>query len=381
MKARSLRTTVTLAVVALTSSSCGTPAEEVAASAGEVAVNVRTLELAPTTLRETLTVTGPLQPIRGTTISAEESGVVATVARDKGATIGRGDVLLELKRDLLEAEMQSASATQQLKKYNEDRTRQLFEANQVSRFEMLQIETERSQAEAQADIARLRYERAAVKAPFAGIVADRYVEPGQLVPAGSAVARVVDPSTLKLRASVSEREVGWISVGAPARISVDGVGSRAGEVRWVSYEADPVNGTVQVESHLDNADAAFRAGVVARAEIVKRVHEGAIVIPRDAILFATDGSAVFTVDGDRARSRRVDLGEDQGLLVRVRSGLEAGEQLVVRGQRDLTDGSLVAVRERATSSDGAAEGDPRETRSPEHDGGAPAATGAEGSGH
>jgi membrane fusion protein (multidrug efflux system) len=212
-------------------------------------------------------------------------------------------------------------------------------------------------------------------------VADRYVEPGQLVPAGSAVARVVDPSTLKLRASVSEREVGWISVGAPARISVDGVGSRAGEVRWVSYEADPVNGKFQVEIHLDNADAAFRAGVVARAEIVKRVHEGAIVIPRDAILFATDGSAVFTVDGDRARSRRVDLGEDQGLLVRVRSGLEAGEQLVVRGQRDLTDGSLVAVRERATSSDGAAEGDPRETRSPEHDGGAPAATGAEGSGH
>jgi len=333
---------------------------------GEIPVNVRVMNVEPGTLREYLTISGPLRPLRGTDVSTEERGVVDSLPKEKGAWVEEGDVIVALDRDLLEAQMRSAEADRDLREYNESRTRRLFEESQISRLEMLQVETELAQARAQADVARLRWERAAVRAPFAGIVADRFVEEGQLVAEGTPVARVVDPRVLKLVASVSEREVRWITPGAAAAVAVEGVAdTREGRVHWVSFEADPGTGKFQVEVRVDNADGSLRPGVVARARVVREVHAEAIVVPRDAILLRANGPTVFVLEGDRARARDVELGGDQGLMTVVTKGLDGGERLVVRGQRELRDSSLVRVQEEATAPDGSTPGDPVEVRAAE----------------
>jgi RND family efflux transporter MFP subunit len=315
------------------------------------------------TLDEYLTVTGALRPLRGTDVSTEESGVVAWIPREKGQRVSRGAPLVRLDRHLLEAEMRATEADLSLLEYDESRTRRLFEEKQVSRYEMLTLETRLEQAKAQADIARRRWERAEVKAPYAGIVADRYVEPGQLVGPGTPIARVVDPFTLKLSASVSEREVAWIQEGAPAMVTLDGLDRVVpGRVAWISFEAEPSNGKFQVEVHVENLDLALRPGVVGRAQILKRRHENVLVIPHDAVVPQPEGLAGFVVEGDRARLRPLELGADQGMLAVVSRGLEEGDRLIVRGQRDVLEGGLVRVTEEATAPDGSTLEDPVSVR-------------------
>ncbi len=325
--------------------------------------NVRVLTLRPVALDEYFEIAGPVSPVRGADISAEETGVVTAVLRDRGARVARGEPLLELDRRLLQAELESARSTLELQQYTADKTRQLFEAGKASRQELLAAEAQHEQARAQARVAALRYERAAIEAPFAGVVADRYVEPGQLVAAGTPVARVVDLYTLKLEGALTEREVGWVTAGAAARVALDGRPEPvAARVHWVGAEADPRNGKFKIELRLDNPDLALRGGVIGRARVLKNVHDEAIVIPRDAVVTSAAGPSVFVVQQDTARIVPVALGPDQGLLVVVADGLSAGDRVVVRGQRDLISGVRVRVTAEAEAPDGSIAGDPREVR-------------------
>ena len=125
-----------------------------------------------------------------------------------------------------------------LAEYNENRTRNLYEANSVSGQEMLLAATQLERAKATARIAELRFARAAVAAPYAGLVTERYVEVGQQVMAGTPVARIVDPYTLKLAAYASDRQVRNLEEGAPVTMILGrgrahhGIGHRAlGRVR------------------------------------------------------------------------------------------------------------------------------------------------------
>jgi membrane fusion protein (multidrug efflux system) len=347
---------------------CGNPGEAGNRDPGngEVPVNVRSLEVGRTTMREYLTVSGPLRPFRGADVSTEEGGVVVSIPKSKGEYVEEGEVLVALDRDLLAAEMRSAEADRDLREYNGTRIKSLFEANQVSREELVRAETELARADAAWDIARIRWERAAVKAPFDGLLADRYVEEGELLVPGTRVARVVDPGVLKVVASVSEREVRRVQPGAAAAVTVEGVpGTKEAHVHWVSFEADPMSGKFQVEVRVANESGDLRPGVVARAQILKDVHEDVVVIPRDAVVLRAEGPTVFVLDEDRARARPVTLGADQGLMTVVEEGLRGGERIVVRGQRELQNGSLVTVREEATAPDGSADGDPDEVRAAE----------------
>ncbi len=335
---------------------CGEPVDE---APREVAANVRVMPLQTMPVTEYLELAGPVLPVRGADISSEESGRVALVDAAKGARVKAGGALVTLDRRLVAAELQAAEAALALADYNLDKTRQLFEAGKISRLELLQVEADRARALSQRDIARTRHQRSRIEAPFAGLVANRYVEPGELVTPGTLVARVIDPYVLKLEGALTEREVAWIGEGMTATVELEGDGETTrGVVAWVGFEADPRTGKFPVEVHLDNADLRFRSGVIGRARLAKRTVDGLVVIPRDAVLPGQDADHVFVVEGESAVRRRVVLGPDQGLMVAVERGLAPGELLVVRGQRELTDGARVTVTERVAAGDGTAPDDP-----------------------
>ncbi|MCA9757261.1 MAG: efflux RND transporter periplasmic adaptor subunit [Candidatus Eisenbacteria bacterium] len=325
--------------------------------------NVRVLTLERGDITDFLVLSGPLRPVRGADISAEESGVVSQVVRDKGAYVKRGEAILTLDRRILEAEKKSAEASETLNSFNEERTEKLFEENSVSGQEMLLVHTQAAQAKAQADIARLRLEKASFPSPFAGIVSERYVEVGELVAPGTRVARIIDPFHLELEGAITEREVAYVNKGATVLVVLEGLAEPVtGEVTWVGFEADPTNGKFPVEVTVENKDLDLRPGLLGRARIEKQTIVDAVVIPRDAVLSTSEGPTVFIAENGKARRRSVGLGIDQGTLVEVRSGLDAGDELVVRGHRDLADGSPVAIQERATNRDGSISSDPSVVR-------------------
>lgn len=334
-----------------------------AAAPREVARNVRVLELAPASLAEFHEIAGPVTPVRGADLAAEESGPVTALPAAKGARVRAGQVLVEQERTILKAELEAAEAQLRTQDFNLDRVRQLHKAGKVSDFDLLGAEGAQAQAAAAADISRRRWERAAVKAPFAGVVAERYVELGAMVAAGQPVVRVIDPYRLKLAAYVTDTDIAWVRVGDTADVVLGESGERGqGQVTWVGAEADLRTGKFPVEVEIPNPELALHSGVIGRARLPRNTVADVVIVPRDAVIAGDAGPQAYVVEGDRAVLRKLVLGEDQGLLVVVSEGLAAGERLVVRGQRELAPGSLVNVTETATATDGTVPGDPEVVR-------------------
>ncbi len=328
-------------------------------SIAEVPRNVRVLTLAEESVAEFFEISGPVAPVRGTDLSAQESGPVVAIPLGKGEAVAKGKIILELERDILKAELAAAQAALAMQSYNVDKVRQLHEAGKVSRIELLTAESSHAQAKSLAGVLQKRYARAAIRAPFDGVVVDRYVELGQLVNPGQRVARILDPYILKLEAYLTDTQVQWVNVGESATIQMGETRATAlGAVSWVGFEADRLTGKFKVEIEIPNPDLKYHSGVIGRARLSKNLVSHVVAIPRDAVLPGRIGPTAFVVENDRAVQRRLELGADQGLMVVVRRGLEPGEQLVVRGHRDLRDGSLVRVTEFATASDGTTPDDP-----------------------
>jgi RND family efflux transporter MFP subunit len=356
---RLIAATATLGLLAAALLLAGCGADGAAETPREVATNVRVMPLETAAVTEFHELAGPVMPVRGADVSSEESGTVARVDAPKGAAVDSGAAVITLDRRLIAAELAAAEAALELADYNLEKTRQLFTAGKISRLELLQVEADAAAARSQRDVARTRHERASIAAPFAGLVANRYVEPGELVGPGTLVARIIDPYVLKLEGALTEREVAWVREGMPATVHLEGEATPAeGRVAWVGFEADPRTGKFPLEVHLDNSDLRYRSGVIGRARLARRTTDDLVVIPRDAVLPGDRGEHVFVVEDDRAARRRVVLGPDQGLMVAVRRGLQPGELLVVRGQRELADGSLVTITERVAYGDGTAPDEP-----------------------
>lgn len=326
---------------------------------GEVPRNVRVLELDRETVAEFFEISGPVAPVRGTDLSAQESGPVVAIPVGKGEAVAGGGIVLELERDILKAELAAADASLKLEAYNVDKVRQLHKAGKVSRIELLTAESRHAQAASRRDVLQERFDRAGIQAPFDGVVVDRYVELGQLVVPGQKVARILDPYTLKLETYLTDAQVQWVKVGDLAKVKIGQARDLApGSVSWIGFEADRMTGKFKVEIEIPNPDLRYHSGVIGRARLEKSLLTDVVAIPRDAVIPGRIGPTVFVAEGDRAVLRRLELGSDQGVMVIVRGGLQPGEMLVVRGHRDLRDGSLIRVTEKATSADGSTDSDP-----------------------
>lgn len=329
----------------------------------EVPRNVRVLTLGQETVEEFFEISGPVAPVRGTDISAQESGPVVALPVGKGEGARKGQIILELDRAILKAEWEAAKAALSLETYNLDKVRQLHQAGKVSRIELLTAESSHAQAKSRADVLKERYDRAGIRAPFAGVLVDRYVELGELVISGQRVARLLDPYTLKLEAYLTGAQVQWVTVGEKATIKLGEAWEVAsGSVSWVGFEADRMTGKFKVEIEIPNPDLKYHSGVIGRARLDKNQVTGVVAIPRGAVLPGRAGPTAFVVEGDRAVLRRLELGTYQGLMVVVREGLVPGEKLVVRGHRELRDGNLVRVTETATAADGSTPDDPGDVK-------------------
>ncbi len=325
----------------------------------EVPHNVRVITLDRESIEQYFEVSGPVAPVRGTDLSAQESGPVVALPVAKGASVKAGEIIIEQDRRILKAERDAAAAALAAQAYNVDKVRELHKAGKVSQFELLNAESAWAQARGLADVADERYRRAGIRAPFDGVLVDRYVELGQLVGPGQRVARVIDPFTLKLEAYLTDEQVRAVRVGEPATVVLGDVATpAAGTVAWIGFEADRLTGKFKIEVEIPNGDLTLRSGVIGRARLGRGAVTDAVAITRDAVLPGRAGPTAYVVLDDRAVLRQLELGASQGLMVQVTDGLEVGDVLVVRGHRELREGSLVRITETATSADGATGSDP-----------------------
>jgi RND family efflux transporter MFP subunit len=303
---------------------------------------------------------GRLFPEREVMVSAEIPGEISHYSADVGDKVGKGMLLAEInpldyELALEQAQSNLGATTARLEAatsaYN--RFKKLLPRKVISRDSFDKIESEyktylaqQLQAAVGVKIAGERLKKTRLTAPFAGLVATRYIELGQLIAFGDPVMTLVDLDRMRVKIFLAEKDFVHVDSGDPVRIIVEAYPGRVfpGLIDRIDIKADQATNTFGVEILIDNKDLLLKAGLSARVYLTTRVLTNVILIPQSAVLFRENRTSVFVVDGDHtARERTVALGIPRGDRIQVADGLSGGDMLIVRGQNYVKSGEQVTV--------------------------------------
>ena len=208
----------------------------------------------------------------------------------------------------------------------------------------------------------LKFEKAPVESPLAGVVGRVYVDRGTRVSPQTPVALVVNMDRVRVRLDVPEKYLPSISLNQSAKLSVDAWAGQifTGKVSKISPIVDLDTRTAPIEISADNPDHKLQPGMFSRVRLVLEKKKDVLLVPREAVLGREPEATIYVVDGGVARLRNVTTGIRDGGEVEIVSGAEAGEQVVVWGQQKLRDGAEVMVE--GGEAAGAAAGEDRNAK-------------------
>ncbi|MEQ8790612.1 MAG: efflux RND transporter periplasmic adaptor subunit [Pirellulaceae bacterium] len=196
---------------------------------------------------------------------------------------------------------------------------------------------------------------ASLKAPFDGVVVERYVDPGDLVRNAQTTASdsrrplitIAAIDRVRVRIAVPENDAAWIRVGDAAAVQLRAFPGQAfpGTVARLARRLDESTRTMLVEVDLDNPDRAILPGMYGQATITQDRQLASVVLPAGSVRFSETGAARVYVVGDdnKVRLVEVETGYDDGSKIEITRGLSGGERVVTAMLDRLEDGQSVRV--------------------------------------
>lgn len=311
---------------------------------------------------------GVVEAVQQADLTAQTAGRVTVVNVDVNDRVSKGDVLLRLTAveqqagaNTARAQLRAAEAAAAEAEANYRRYAALANGQYVSRSQIDQARAARDSAAAARDAARAQVAQASqqtdytvIRAPFAGIVSARRVEPGESVAPGQPLMAVYAPGALRIEVQVPQSEADAIRAVGSARVALaDGRTVDAAEV-VVFPAADPATHSVGVRVTLPDLKQAPAPGVTAKVlfPIAVTAQAGTVSIPASALVQRGEVSGVYVIAGNRIALRQVRLGQRSGDRVEVLAGLKAGD--VVAADPVAAVQALAAQRKSAGGQTGAA---------------------------
>lgn len=315
--------------------------------AREVVVEV--IDVEPRKFEERIRVTGTVEAIEDAMISAEVSGRVHSIA-ERGSVVERNSELVRLDDRVVRSSLEMARANYEFAEDALSRQQPLLRDSIISTLEFNQAKSQRDQAKSQLEQAEKQLGDSRIQAPFRGRVEDRMVASGELVSPGMPVLRLVNTERIRINAGVPERYINDIDEGSPVTVTL---GSYGGEElqSTVSYAGSvivPETRTFPVEVVMDNTDGMLKPEMTVNLSLIQNIFDDVLIVPRTALVRDEEGLRLFVTrdeEGEkRAEVRRVYTGAASGSLIVIEEGLEPGDQVIVTGQTNVSDGDMLRVQ-------------------------------------
>jgi membrane fusion protein (multidrug efflux system) len=320
---------------------CGDPAVgDRPASQPRLVVQIETV--AATTLPDSLSTVGSLESPETTTISADVSGIVVFLDTPEGQPVPAGHLLARLDDAELRAAAAVAAARFENATAESARLEPLFDDGVVSRQDLDRAQEELRVARGLLDQAQTRVEKTLIRAPFSGVLGLERAQLGSYIGSGDAIVQLTRMDPLKLLFSLPEEHAGKVKVGQRVHARVGSCGTRFdGTIRAIDPVVDPATRTLRLQAVVPNSRHELRPGMSARVRVLVSEQQAAIVVPQEAVVRRGTSYLVWVLDEeDRAQERIVGLGDLVANGVHVRSGLAAGDRLVIAGHQKLRAGAL-----------------------------------------
>jgi len=353
--------TLTLAALAA-AVACKKPAAKAAADETFGAAPVKVFKVRRDRITEKITYTSTLEAWTKINVTPEVGGKIARINVQEGDRVAPGQVLAELETETIRLQLRQAQAAVAVAEAayadalrNKERMDRLIKENAVSEQQREKVQlgfdsasAQLEQARAGLNLAQHALEVSILKAPFAGVIASKNAEVGDVINpmmgGAGGVLTLMDYSRIKVDVAVSSEDIARIRKGQEVVLRVGAFPGRdfRGVVRVVNLTADPLNKKFGVEASFDNAEGLLRPGTFGDIIFELQSHENALVVPQKAVL---ENGYVFIVEGGKAVKKTVALGLQNTTMIEVLDGLAEGAAVVVEGNYGLEEGAVVQVLE------------------------------------
>ncbi|QAT88040.1 RND family efflux transporter MFP subunit [Corallococcus coralloides] len=297
---------------------------------------------------------GTVLALRGVTLSAELPGVVNDIRFENGASVKKGQVLVQLDTSSEQAQLAGAEADAELARLTRERAEKLNAQGANTQSDLDAVRARALQSSATVAHLKSLIAKKTIRAPFDGRIGIRQVELGQLVSPGNPIVSLQSSTPALVEFQLPQQALAQVKQGQKVRLRVDVFPGESweGDLTTINPEVELSSRNVRMRATVPNADGRLLPGMFVSVEVLSDASEQVVAIPATAVLFAPYGDSVFTLAEGKdaagktallARQQFVRLGERRGDYVAVTSGLKPGQTVVSSGVFKLKNGMAVVV--------------------------------------
>lgn len=292
--------------------------------------------------------TGRIEAVNAIELRPDEQGRVTAILFREGQYVERGTPLVQIDDEMLKAQAAKAEAERDLAKQKLARAERLRTDNANAPADYDEAAAGARAAEATLAALQLQIRRTTVRAPFSGVVGQRYVSQGDYVTTGSRLLalQTIDPQRAVIE--IPERHASSLRPGQSVEFTVAARPERTfrAVVDFVDPAVDSASRTILVKGRVPNPGRVLMPGMFIEARLATGTRAGAIIVPEDAIQPLRTANVLWAVVDGKAARRTVVLGARTAGMVEVLSGVNAGEMVVVGGLERMNEGMPLAPRPR-----------------------------------
>jgi membrane fusion protein (multidrug efflux system) len=287
---------------------------------------------------------GTIEAIEATVVVSEIEGLVTALPFREGEVLKRGELIAQLGDAQLAAEVARAEALRAQSKVTFDRVKSVVDQGAGAPQDLDDAAAGLKVAQANLDLAKARFAKTRIVAPFKGIVGARRVSVGTFVRTGTPITELANIDEIRVNFFAPERFLPQLSRGAAVSISAPAFpGYRlTGRILVIDPIIDQTTRSARVVARVQNVGRRFRPGMSANVSATLSERPSALTIPNEAVFGSGNQSFVFVVKPDSTVARvPLTLGTRLRDVVEVVEGLEAGMTVVRAGHQKIFEGGKV----------------------------------------
>lgn len=310
----------------------------------KAAVELKTLEL--TTFRHFVEVQGQVESDRNVNVSAQAGGRIVNMLVEEGDAVKAGQTIAKIDAEVLRRQISQVEANLELARQNYERRKRLQDKEVGTEMAFLEAKSNKESLEAQLSGLKEQLALYTVTAPFAGHIDERYAKAGEMTGPGQPVVRLVSDAGYKVTVDLAASYSGKIKRGAPVELTAPDLGQTfQGRVKTIASQIHPVSRSFQVEITPVNPPKGLQPNLVVFAKINDYTAQEALVLPQAVVNRTDQGAYVYlagNADGQLVANKQfIKLGKAYGERVEVLDGLSAGDRVIRKGYRNLSNGQPI----------------------------------------
>ncbi len=276
-------------------------------------------------------------------LTPEIAGVITKLHFTEGQKVNQGDELISLDTNILQNDLMAANAKLKLSELNYKRIKALFNKKLSSLKSLDEANADFREKQSNVLTIKSKINKMTLKAPYSGIIGQSLVSPGEYVTIGQKLVPLVSKDKLRIQYHVFEKYLPLLKLKQKVTVESNIYPNKkfTAYVSYIDSSLDKDTRTVFVEAQLDNANNALSAGLYLHITHELSVKQHFVLVPEESLIPSLSGYSLFTIKDDHAEMKPVTVGKHYQHQVAILKGLKSSDEIVIRGQHHLTNGSLI----------------------------------------